>query len=170
MRKLILNLALSLDGLIEGPKGEYDWCFDDQDYGLTEFVEEIDALLMGRKTYETLQSAGPDPFPSKHKYIVSSKLTQSNSSETIIANDPIGAIHRLKKENGMNIWLFGGAQLTDALLKEKLVDEFQLSIHPLLLGGGTRLFRNFETRIDLELIDCKQYDSGLVQLFYCPKY
>ena len=170
MRKIILNLALSLDGFIEGTRGEYDWCFDDQDYGLTEFVEGIDALLMGRKTYETLQSAGTDPFPSKHKYIVSTKTIQSNSSETIIADDFINAIHRLRKENGKNLWLFGGAQLTDALLKEKLVDEFQLSVHPILLGGGTRLFRDFETRIKLELIDCKKYDSGLVQLFYRPNY
>ncbi|MBS1952583.1 MAG: dihydrofolate reductase [Cyanobacteria bacterium SZAS-4] len=169
MRKLILNLALSLDGLIEGPNGEYDWCLNDQDYGLTEFVEEIDALLMGRKTYETLQSAGSDPFASKHKYIVSSKLTKSNSTETIIASNPIKAVKALKNEPGKNIWLFGGAELTDALLKENLVDEFQLSIHPLLLGGGTKLFRELETRINLELTDCKKYNSGLVQLFYRPK-
>lgn len=170
MRKIILNLALSLDGFIEGKKGEYDWCFDDQDYGLTAFCDEIDALVMGRKTYETLRVAGPDPFPTHHKYIVSTKLSASTDSETIISSDFINSIRQLKEGSGKNMWLFGGSQLTDALLKEKLIDEFQLSIHPLLLGGGTRMFRDYESRIELELVDCKQYNSGLVQLFYHPKY
>lgn len=170
MRKVILNLALSLDGFIEGPNGEYDWCFTDQDYGLSEFLEQIDALLMGRKSYETLRATGSDPFSAKHKYIVSNKLTLSESGETIITGDFKMAIRRLKKEKGKHIWLFGGAQLTDALLQEKLIDEFQLSFHPFLLGSGTRLFRNLDSRLCLELTNCKQYDSGLVQLLYRLKY
>ncbi|MBS1994365.1 MAG: dihydrofolate reductase [Cyanobacteria bacterium SZAS LIN-3] len=170
MRKIILNLALSLDGFIEGPNGEYDWCFNDQDYGLTEFFEQIDALLMGRKTFETLRSQGSDPFSAKRKYIVSSQLTSVESNETILTGDFIDAIRGLTNEDGKDIWLFGGAQLTDALLKEKLVDEFQLSIHPLLLGSGTKLFRGLDSRLSLELTNCKQYDSGLVQLFYALKY
>jgi dihydrofolate reductase len=170
MRKIVLNLALSLDGFIEGANGEYDWCFTDQDYGLSEFLEQIDVLLMGRKTYETLRGSGADPFSGKHKYIVSNSLTSTESSETVIAGDFIIAIRRLKEEDGKDIWLFGGAQLTDALLKEKIVDEFQLSFHPLLLGSGTRLFRKLDSRLRLELANCKQYDSGLVQLVYRPKY
>jgi len=179
MRKIILNLAVSLDGFIEGPKGEYDWCFSDQDYGMSEFLEQIDCLLMGRKSYETLREAvskagpdsGGDPFAGKHKYIVSSKLESVQTGETVIAGDFKAAIARLKNEDGKggdgkNIWLFGGAQLTDALLQEKLVDEFQVSVHPLLLGAGTRLFRQLDSRVPLELAGCKQYDSGLVQLSY----
>jgi len=170
MRKLILNLALSLDGFIEGPNGEYDWCFTDQDYGLSDFLEGIDALLMGRKTYETLQASGADPFSAKRKYIVSNKLELTNSSEMIIGGDFVTTIRRLKEERGKDIWLFGGAQLTDALLKEKLVDEFQIAFHPLLLGAGTRLFQKLDSRLSLELADCKQYSSGTVQLFYRTKF
>jgi dihydrofolate reductase len=172
MRKIILNLAVSLDGFIEGPGGEYDWCFADQDYGMAEFLEQIDCLLMGRKSYQTLRESGSDsgadPFAGKHKYIVSSKLESVRTGETVITGDFKAAIARLKNEDGKggNIWLFGGAQLTDALLQAKLVDEFQVSVHPLLLGAGTRLFRQLDSRVPLELAGCKQYDSGLVQLSY----
>lgn len=170
MRKLILNLALSLDGYIEGRNGEYDWCFTDQDYGVADFLEQIDALLMGRKTFETLQKSGADPFASKHKYIVSRTLASLPSGATVIADDFINAIRKLKHSAGKDIWLFGGAQLSDALLDEELIDEFQLAIHPLLLGDGRRLFRQRSNRLNLELTDCKQYSSGLVQLFYKPVY
>lgn len=170
MRKIVLNLAVSLDGFIEGPNGEYDWCFSDQDYGLSEFLEEVDALLMGRKSFETLRAAGSDPFPTKHKYIVSNTLKLSESGETIISGDFPKDIRRIKEEAGKNIWLFGGAMLTDAMLKEKLIDELQMSLHPVLLGAGTRLFQKLDSRTHFELVNCKHYDSGLVQLFYRPKY
>jgi dihydrofolate reductase len=74
MRKIILNLAVSLDGFIEGPLGEYDWCFVDEDYGMTEFLGRIDTLLMGRKSYQTLKDSGEDPFATKHKIIVSQTI------------------------------------------------------------------------------------------------
>jgi dihydrofolate reductase len=170
MGKLILNLALSLDGFIEGPNGEYDWCLGDQDYGLTEFSEQIGALLMGRKTFKTLRASGEDPFPNKHKYIVSTKLEAKGTDETIINSELETAVRSLKNESDKDIWLFGGAQLTDAMLKEKLVDEIQLSVHPLLLGNGTRLFRSMNSRMPMELTKCTQYTSGLVQLHYRPKY
>ena len=65
MRKVILNLAVSLDGFIEGPDGEYDWCFADQDYGMTEFFEDTDTVFMGRKSYDLIASAGDlNAFPS----------------------------------------------------------------------------------------------------------
>lgn len=170
MRKIILNLAVSLDGFIEGPNGEYDWCLDDQDYGLTDFFDQIDTLLMGRKTYETLRSQGLDHFAEKSKYIVSTKLTEVRPGETILTGDFLEEIRKMKAAPGKDIWLFGGAHLTNALFKERLINEFQLSIHPLLLGDGTRLFRKMDTRMPMELTDCKKYDSGLVQLFYNPKY
>lgn len=169
MRKIILNLALSLDGYIEGNNGEYDWCFDDQDYGLSTFFEQIDSLLMGRKSYETLKSAGDHSFDTKHKYIVSRTLQSSSADETILGGDFISEIRKLQTQSGGDIWLFGGAQLFNELLKEELIDEFQLSIHPLLLGGGTRLYLELDRRLHLELVKCEQFSSGLVQLHYRPK-
>ena len=65
MGKIILNLAVSLDGFIEGPNGEFDWCFDDQDYGLKEFFNRIDAIFMGRKSYELVKSMEDDLYDNK---------------------------------------------------------------------------------------------------------
>ncbi|MDQ5965523.1 MAG: hypothetical protein QG625_1678 [Cyanobacteriota bacterium erpe_2018_sw_39hr_WHONDRS-SW48-000098_B_bin.30] len=168
MRKIILNLAVSLDGFIEGPLGEYDWCFVDEDYGMTEFLGRIDTLLMGRKSYQTLKDSGEDPFATKHKIIVSQTIKSSASNETVLGGDFIAAIEQLRSSQGKDIWLYGGAQLTDALLRANLVDEMQLAVHPLLLGGGTRLFRDLPERIKLDLVHTKSYKSGLVQLFYRP--
>ncbi len=167
MRRLILNLAISLDGFIEGPKGEYDWCFTDQDYGMSDFLEQVDSLLMGRKSYETLLASGAELFTDKHKYVVSNVLESlPGTKDRIISGDLLKNIRRLKIEQGKNIWLFGGAQLTDSLLNAKLVDELQLAVHPVLLGAGKKLFTGVQTRMKLDLIDCRKYSSGLVQLFY----
>jgi len=168
VRKIILNLAVSLDGFIEGPSGEYDWCFVDEDYGMTEFLSRIDTLLMGRKSYKTLKESGEDPFASKHKIIVSKTIKSLADNETVISDDLNATIEQLKISQGKDIWLYGGAQLTEALLLANLVDEMQLAVHPLLLGGGTRLFRDLPERIKLDLVHTKSYKSGLVQLFYRP--
>jgi dihydrofolate reductase len=86
----------------------------------------------------------------------------------VLGGDFIAAIEQLRSSQGKDIWLYGGAQLTDALLRANLVDEMQLAVHPLLLGGGTRLFRDLPERIKLDLVHTKSYKSGLVQLFYRP--
>jgi dihydrofolate reductase len=78
MRKVILNVAVSLDGLIEGPNGEYDWCLDDQDYGLTEFFGSIDAIFIGRKSYDMIR-AQPDMFPGKKMYVFSDTLNRAKT-------------------------------------------------------------------------------------------
>ena len=73
MRKIILGLAISLDSFIEGSNGEYDWCFTDQDYGMTEFLSSVDAIFYGRKSYEMMQSASPEgtgnPWSDKKNYV-----------------------------------------------------------------------------------------------------
>lgn len=75
MRKVVLGLAISLDGFIEGPNGEYDWCFTDQDYGMTDFLSRIDALLMGRKTYEVVAAQGDvSPWKGMMTYVFSGTL------------------------------------------------------------------------------------------------
>ncbi len=65
MRKIILNVAVSLDGLIEGPAGEYDWCFTDQDYGMTAFLDQTDAIFFGRKSYEVFKKHDEGIWPDK---------------------------------------------------------------------------------------------------------
>ena len=84
MRKIILNLAVSLDGFIEGPNGEYDWCFIDQDYGMTDFMDSIDAIFFGRKSYELVLKTGADYFGNKKQYVFSKTLPASINENVII--------------------------------------------------------------------------------------
>jgi len=163
MRKIILGVAVSLDGYIEGPNGEYDWCFTDQDYGMTEFMSGIDVILYGRKSYEM---AGGNIFPDKKAYVFSNTLKQPLSDAEIIQGDATRVIQKMKEESGSDIWLFGGANLTTSLLNANLVDELWLSIHPLLLGSGKLLFQHISERKQFTLKDVKTYSSGLVSLRY----
>ena len=169
MRKLIVGVAISLDGYIEGPKGEYDWCFTDGDYGLTDFFKRIDALFMGRKTYELAQSqkeGGGAGFPKMTTYVFSNTLQQVKKGAVLVRGDLQQEVARIKSERGKDIWLFGGASLTSALMNLHLVDEVWLSVHPIILGAGKPLFQGIQERIHLKLVEEKTYGSGLVSLWY----
>jgi dihydrofolate reductase len=168
MRKLILGLAVSLDSFIEGPNGEYDWCFTDQDYGMSDFFARTDTIFIGRKSYELLQSmSDPVPgMPEMKNYIFSNTLKEAKKGDEIIAGDIARKVDEIKNEQGKDIWLFGGAALTTSLMNEKLVDEVWLSVHPILLGSGKPLFTGITNRIQLTLKESKTYSSGLVSLTY----
>jgi dihydrofolate reductase len=168
MRKVILGVAVSLDGFIEGPNGEYDWCFTDQDYGLSDFFKRVDSIFVGRKTYEMSlgMEGGIEGFPSFKEYIFSSTLDNVKEGSTLIKGNAHAEVEKIKKERGKDIWLFGGASLTTSLLNLDLVDELWLSVHPLILGRGKPLFQNIESSIHLTLLDTKTYSTGLVSLKY----
>lgn len=168
MRKLIVGVAISLDGFIEGPNGEYDWCFTDGDYGLTEFYKRIDALIMGRKTYEVMQKEddGSQGFSKMKTYVFSNTLEKVKKGAVLVKGELREEVERIKASPGKDIWLFGGAMLTSALLNLGLVDEVWLSVHPIVLGSGKPLFGGIEQRINLKLIEEKTYASGLVSLWY----
>lgn len=169
MRKVILGLAVSLDGFIEGPNGEYDWCFTDQDYGLSDFFKQVDAAFIGRKTYEMTLAMGDNSeggFPKLKEYIFSTTLDKVKDGATLIKGDIKLMVETIKKEEGKDIWLFGGAGLTTSLLNLGLIDEISLAVHPILLGGGKPLFGNIQGRIHLALLDSKTYSTGLVSLTY----
>ncbi len=165
MRKIILNLAVSLDGFIEGPNGEYDWCFTDQDYNMTEFFKNTDAIFFGRKSYELLMSTEENPYPEMMKYVFSRTLHDLGNA-TVIADNIESAVMEIKNQNGKDIWLFGGAKLVTEFMNLGLIDELMLSIHPILLGGGTPLFVDIHKRIPLTLIKTETFSTGLVQLLY----
>src|ERR1700754_4320113 len=113
MRKIILGLAVSLDGYIEGPNGEYDWCFADQDYGMTDFFEQIAVIFMGRKSYDLINTSGDiNAFPQT-KYVFSDTLDPfMNPSVTIIGSAGFKEqVTEIKNQPGGDIWLFGGAEL-----------------------------------------------------------
>jgi dihydrofolate reductase len=171
MRKVILGLAVSLDGYREGPNGEIDWCFTDRDYGMGEFFKRIDAVFMGRKSYELAQKMNTDGnempgMPKMTEYVFSNTLKNAKEDIIIVNGDIEKEITKIKNSEGKDIWLFGGAELISALMNAGLVDELWLAVHPVLLGGGKPLFINITKRINLKLTESKTYDTGLVSLKY----
>ena len=167
MRKVILNVAVSLDGFIEGAHGEYDWCFTDQDYGMTDFFKRIDTLFLGRKSYELIAGGSDGSFEKMKQYVFSTTLSEIKDKNTIIINADVESnVNKIKNEPGKDIWLFGGASLLTTFLNEGLVDELMLAVHPIMLGSGKSLFQNIQRTITLQLTDSKTYNTGLVQLFY----
>lgn len=169
MRKLILGLAVSLDGFIAGPNGEYDWCFTDQDYGLSELYKRVDTAFIGRKTYEmtlAMPENSGEAFPKLKKYIFSTTLEKVKEGGTLISEDIMTEVLKIKKEKGKDIWLYGGADLSTSLINFGLVDELSLAVHPILLGEGKPLFKSIKNRIPLKLLDTNAYSTGLVSLTY----
>lgn len=168
MRKIILGLAVSLDGYIEGPNGEYDWCFTDQDYGMTDFLSRIDTIFMGRKSYEIVSAmGGENPWKGFTTCVFSNTLASISDPDTrLVKGDAVREAHAIQSSPGKDIWLFGGAQLTKAFMDAGLVDELWLSVHPILLGAGKPLFQPHESRKALRLLESKTYDTGLVSLKY----
>jgi dihydrofolate reductase len=170
MRKIILGLAVSLDGYIEGPHGEFDWCFTDQDYGMSDFFKRIDTVFMGRKSYELTLSIGDTAtagFPKMNEYIFSNTLS-SVKQGMIIKGDIKKEVEKIRTGPGKDIWLFGGASLISSFHNEGLIDEYWLSVHPVILGGGKSLFIDVAKRVNLKLDETKAYSTGLVSLKYSP--
>lgn len=169
MRKIILSVAITLDGFIEGPKGEYDWCFTDQDYGMKKFMKGIDAIFYGRKCYEMMMGfdhGGPNPYAKMKHYVFSNSLKKPYEGTELISGDFVTQVKNLQRQSGKDIWLFGGAEITTTFIHNDLVDEVMLAVHPILLGAGKLLFNNTENRKHFKLVSSKEYSSGLVMLNY----
>ena len=172
MRKIILQLAVSLDGFIEDAKGQFDWCFTDQDYGMSDFFKRIDSTFMGRKTYElALRMADeiPPDFPKFKEYVFSNTLDKVKEGVVLIKGDIKNEVEKIKDEKGKDIWLFGGAELISTFMNLQLVDEIILAIHPVILGGGKPLFKEINDRTWLTVTNHKVYPNGLVFLSYSIK-
>lgn len=166
MRRVVLGLAVSLDGFIEGPNGEYDWCFNDQDYGLTDFFKSIDSIFMGRKSYDlAVSNGGMNMWKGVTTYVFTNTIgkTPSDDVKLVRSMDEVGPII---SQPGKDIWLFGGAELTTEFINAGLIDELWLSVHPILLGSGKPLFQNINGRKLLKLVESRTYDTGLLSLKY----
>lgn len=166
MRKVVLNLAVTLDGYIAGPNGEYDWCLTDDDYGMTDFLKSVDTTLMGGRSYREIIKFGP-PYPEFTNYVFTrTEKNEPHNNIVFVSGDIPEFVRSLKHKKGKNIWLFGGSEIIHPLIEEDLVDEMMLAIHPLLLGGGLPLFKKLSDRKPFQLSDTITYPSGLVQLIY----
>jgi dihydrofolate reductase len=169
MHKILLNLAVSLDGFIEDAQGGYDWCFTDQDYGMTEFLARCDSIIFGRKSYEVMLQYDENPYPGKMKYVFSHTTTSVAGKAAVLKGDVREALVQVQQRSASDIWFFGGAELLEQFMRYQMIDELHLSIHPVLLGSGTPLFSGLSERYWWQLSDTKTYSTGLVQLIYLRK-
>jgi dihydrofolate reductase len=187
MRKLTVSTLVSLDGVIQDPGG-----FGETDQGgwanqyFTEQArqEALDRLLasdyflMGRTTYELMyrswanvEGGGPylDRTNAMPKLVASKTLTGSLPwNATVIPGDVAKEIAQLKQQDGGDIEMYGSATLMQTLMQHDLIDEYRVAVHPLVLGGGTRLFSDGGVRTGLRLSDARRLDSGVVELIYVP--
>ncbi len=179
MRKIILGLGISLDGYITCKNGAVDWLSMDWDYDWTAFFKTIDAVLMGRKSWEVALAMTPknkrksNPYGAMETYVFSNTLKTSGvKGVEIVSGDLKEFVGNLKaRDGGKNIWLSGGGDLAKSFLNENLVDEIHLGITPHLLGSGLPLFLELEREIPLRLVSCKTYPhkkegNAMVELFY----
>jgi dihydrofolate reductase len=167
MRKVILNLAVSLDGFIEGPNGEYDWCLTDQDYGMEAFFDTTDTIFIGRKSFELIR-ADTGMLPVKNIYVFSDTLVPlpGENISIISSSNFESAVAEVRELAGGDIWLFGGAELIAAFMNKRLVSELLLSVHPLILGAGKPLFMDIKDKVELTFLGQQTYDTGLLQVRY----
>jgi len=168
MRKVILNLATSLDWYIEWSKWEYDWCFTDQDYGFSDFSKSVDTMFMWRKSYELFSNDMSTAFPNMKQIVFSSTLKDDKIK--IISENIEDEVNKIKKDNWKDIWMFWWAKLTKSLLDLKLIDEIQIWLHPLILWSWTPLFLGSDERIKLKLLSNKSYSSWMIILKYEVEY
>jgi dihydrofolate reductase len=167
MRRVKLFIATSLDGYIARADGRIDWLFHDADYGYAAFYDSIDTVVMGRRTYDDVLGFGPYPYPEKAGYVLShSRPAATAEHVTFVSDSPATLVSRLREAEGKDIWLVGGAGLAAAFLDHDLVDEFIVSVHPIVLGSGIPLFPRQGRELALTLAGVTSFDSGLVQLRY----
>lgn len=177
-RKIILDLAVTLDGFIEGENGEVDWCIMDPEMEFTNFLNQIDTILYGRKSYDLWGQYTPtteanddekemwELVHSKEKYVFSRTQKGSNRKAIFVNENISEEVNKLKNNPGKDIWLYGGASLITTFIDLGLVDEFRLSVHPVVLGEGRPLFVDIKQRLNLKLMDTRTFSSGVVQLIY----
>lgn len=170
-RKVILYIAMSLDGYIAKPNDDLSFLNivqkEGEDYGYFDFIKSVDTVILGRKTYDWVMKQVPEfPHADKTTYIITRHYKPSEGNLHYYNGSLKELITKLKSEKGKTIFCDGGSQVVNALLNEKLIDELIISIIPVLVGNGTRLFENERPEQELQLISSKSFEKGLVQLHY----
>jgi len=170
-RKLCLYIAMSLDGYIAAPGENLDFLSlvakEGEDYGYEAFLSTVDTVIIGRKTYDwVMKQVGVFPHEDLETWVITRSERSDQGNVRFYSGSVTALVARIRAHEGKNIFVDGGAEIVQLLLKEQLIDAITISIIPILLGKGTRLFdAEFPAR-QLTLISCRNYDSGLVQLQY----
>ncbi len=176
MRTLSIFIAASLDGYIAKPNDDLSFLKlvekEGEDYGYTEFTANIDTIIIGRKTYDwVLGKIGASHYDNgeRNVYVITRNEKPGVGKTTFYTGDLTELVQQLKRENGKNIYCDGGAEIVNELLKNDLIDEFIISVIPVLVGDGTRLFEDGRPEQQLEFLGAKTFDTGLTQLHYKRK-
>ncbi len=180
MRKVIASEFLSLDGVIENPVWTFRFTGEEQQRFKYDELAASDALLLGRVTYEGFAAAWPhmteqageyaDMMNGYPKFVVSTTLEVPLEwqNSTLIKGNVAEEIAKLKRQPGKDIAILGSGTLVRSLLRDELLDELRLMVHPVILGGGKRLFEDGGDQKGLKLVDSKTFSTGVVYLTYQP--
>lgn len=176
MRKVILFIAMSLDGYIADSQGKIDW-LSGQDENIetkdiySTFVQNIDTVIMGWNTYnQIVTELSPDvwPYDSFQSYVVTHHPEESTNTIQFVSHQPEDLMKELKQKEGKDIWICGGAQMIQSLMQTQCIDEYHISIIPTLLGSGILLFKDCFSSIPLQLISCHE-NNGILDTIYKPR-
>lgn len=173
MRRVVLFIAMSLDGYIADEKGNVDWLMgqepgkDDME-SYDEFIKDISTVVMGWNTYHQLiTELSPDKwiYSGLKSYVLTHRNLPEEEEIEFADEDVCKLVQKLKETSPKDIWICGGAAVVQPLIKENLVDQYYISVIPTILGGGVRLFEGGCSEIKLRLVDTKRY-NGIVDLVY----
>ncbi len=172
-RKLSLYISMSLDGFIATKDDGLDWLSivqkEGEDYGYAEFTKEVDTYIVGRATYDVVMKLTGGVFPQAEKfkcYVITRQEREDENGITFYNGDIEVLIKKLKSEGSKKIYCDGGGQIVKLLMEKDLIDEYIVSIIPIILGDGKRLFLGGVDQIKLKSMGVKEFESGLVQLRY----
>ncbi len=181
MRKVIASEFVSLDGVMESPeRWHFPYFNDEMGEAIGAAMAQADAMLMGRVTYEEWAAYWPNQSSDENqiagfmndtpKYVVSTTLEEPLewNNSTLIGGNVAEEISRLKQQPGKDIGISGSGTLVRSLLHEDLLDELRLMVHPIVVGGGKRLFEDMADQKALELVDSKTFGTGVLYLTYRP--
>ncbi len=171
-RKIIFNLAMSIDGYILDKDGKYDFIKGDgnntldteKKFDFPSFLESIDTVIVGKTAFENDDMS----FFQNKNIIVATSSKKENYSNVTFTDNVIDYVKTIQSKDGKNIWLYGGAKVVDAFLKENIIDEFIIGVVPTILGSGLKLFYDNNPTINLQLEECT-IQEGLTILKYSKK-
>src|SRR3989344_399233 len=187
MRKLKPQIQLTANGFVAGPAGELDWMLWDWDDELKQYVtgltDSVGTILLGRKMtdgfvnhWANVASKPDNPefsygkkFTDMPKVVFTKTLAQSKWPNTIVANGNLNdEVLNLKKQKGKDLMVYGGAGFVSSLIKENLIDEYYLFVNPVAIKEGLTIFSNITNKFQLNLVDAKKFNCGIVLLRYKP--